>query len=40
MGGDRGNFIKINDGYKIDIDEPKGFIKIGHIDKEDIYEWL
>ena len=25
-------FIKINDGYKIDIDDPDGFIKVGHVD--------
>lgn len=26
------SFIKINDGYSIDIDEPEGFVKVGHID--------
>lgn len=26
------SFIKINDGYAIDLDEPEGFIKVGHID--------
>lgn len=26
------NFIKINDGCTIDIDEPEGFIKVGHVD--------
>lgn len=25
------SFIKINDGYTIDLDEPEGFIKVGHI---------
>lgn len=25
-------FIKINDGYSIDLDEPEGFVKVGHID--------
>lgn len=24
--------IKINDGYTIDIDDPVGFIKVGHVD--------
>lgn len=24
-------FVKINDGYIIDLDEPDGFIKVGHI---------
>lgn len=26
------SFIKINDGYTIDIDEPAGFVKVGHVD--------
>lgn len=26
------HFIKINDGCTIDIDEPEGFIKVGHVD--------
>lgn len=26
------SFIKINNGYAIDLDEPEGFIKVGHID--------
>lgn len=25
------SFVKINDGLTIDIDEPEGFIKVGHI---------
>ena len=25
-------FVKINEGYEIDLDEPEGFIKVGHID--------
>lgn len=25
------SFIKINNGYSVDIDEPEGFIKVGHI---------
>ena len=25
-------FIKINDGYLIDLDEPSGFIKVGHVE--------
>lgn len=25
------SFIKINDGYTIDLDEPEGFVKVGHI---------
>ena len=29
---DSGTFIKINDGYTIDLDEPEGFIKVGHVD--------
>lgn len=24
-------FVKINDGYTIDLDEPEGFVKVGHI---------
>ena len=24
-------FVKINDGYTIDLDEPEGFIKVGHV---------
>lgn len=28
---DGASFIKINDGYTIDLDEPEGFIKVGHI---------
>lgn len=26
------SFIKINDGYTIELDEPSGFIKVGHVD--------
>ena len=26
------HFIKINDGYTIDLDEPGGFVKVGHVD--------
>ena len=26
------SFIKINDGYTIDVDEPYGFVKVGHVD--------
>lgn len=29
---DSNSFIKINDGYTIDIDEPEGFVKVGHVD--------
>lgn len=29
---DGNSFIKINDGYTIDLDDPAGFIKVGHID--------
>lgn len=29
---DKGRFIKINDGYCIDITQPEGFVKIGHVD--------
>lgn len=29
---DDGRFIKINDGYGIDIDDPIGFIRVGHVD--------
>lgn len=29
---DSKTFIKINDGYTIAIDEPEGFVKVGHID--------
>ena len=29
---DSGKFIKINDGYSMDVDEPEGFIKVGHVD--------
>lgn len=25
-------FIKINDGYSIDLNEPDGFIKVGHVE--------
>lgn len=25
-------FIKINDGLTADLDEPSGFIKVGHVD--------
>lgn len=25
-------FIKINDGFTVDMDDPGGFIKIGHVD--------
>lgn len=27
------SFVKINDGYKIPVDDPEGFIKVGHVDK-------
>lgn len=26
-------FVKINDGYSIELDDPVGFIKVGHIDR-------
>lgn len=26
------NFVKINDGYSINIDDSGGFIRVGHID--------
>lgn len=29
---DGDSFIKINNWHRIDIDEPEGFIKVGHID--------
>ena len=29
---DRGYFIKINDGYSTELNDPVGFIKVGHID--------
>ena len=29
---DGASFIKINNGYAIELDEPEGFIKVGHID--------
>lgn len=29
---DNKRFIKINDGYTVDIDDPKGFVKVGHVD--------
>ena len=29
---DRGYFIKINEGYTIELNDPAGFIKVGHID--------
>lgn len=29
---DSGSFIKINDGYAINLDNPEGFIKVGHVD--------
>lgn len=29
---DSGKFIKINDGYYTDLDDPIGFVKVGHID--------
>lgn len=29
---DNGKFQKINYDYAIDLDEPEGFIKVGHID--------
>lgn len=29
---DKGKFVKINDGYDIPVDEPEGFIKVGHAD--------
>lgn len=25
-------FVKINDGYTVDLDEPCGFVKVGHVD--------
>lgn len=25
------SFVKINNGYTVDLDDPKGFIKVGHI---------
>ena len=28
---DGASFIKINDGYEIEVDEPEGFVKVGHI---------
>ena len=28
---DGASFIKINDGYEIELDEPEGFVKVGHI---------
>ena len=29
---DGASFIKINNGYAIELEEPEGFIKVGHID--------
>lgn len=29
---DDGYFIKINDGYSVELDEPAGFVKVGHVD--------
>lgn len=29
---DGDQFVKINDGYTIDLDDPVGFVKVGHID--------
>jgi len=29
---DNNNFIKINDGYTISVDDPERFIYVGHID--------
>lgn len=29
---DKSRFVKINDGYDIGLDEPEGFIKVGHAD--------
>lgn len=29
---DGSEFVKINDGLRIDLDEPVGFIKVGHVD--------
>ena len=26
------SFIKINDGFTIDLDDPEGFVKVGHVD--------
>ena len=26
------DFIKINDGYTTDLDDPSGFVKVGHVD--------
>ena len=31
LGVDGKTYIKINDGYTVDRDEPKGFVKVGHI---------
>ncbi len=28
------SFVKINNGYTIDLDEPERFIKVGHIEME------
>ena len=30
---DGASFIKINNGYAIELDEPEGFIKVGHPDE-------
>lgn len=29
---DNGDFVKINDGYRVEVDIPDGFIKVGHAD--------
>lgn len=29
---DDGDFVKINDGYRVEVDIPEGFIKVGHAD--------
>ena len=29
---DKGRFVKINNGYDMSVDEPEGFIKVGHAD--------
>ena len=29
---DGGTFIKINDGYSVELDDPSGFVKVGHVE--------
>ena len=29
---DEGDFVKINDGCRVEVDIPEGFIKVGHAD--------